>query len=201
MNPLLPYSYFGNIAYFEVLAKNKTVEISGNERYQKQTYRTRTKVIGANGIQALTVPVERPNGKETKSSDLQISYTENWGKEHLKTIESAYRNAPYFIYYFDSIETLLNQEYRSYTELAMQSIEFGIEKVGLEVNLEESEKPINGIEIASLMNPKSPFNIDIPRYIQVFEERHGFQTNLSILDLLFNEGPNSITILLESKRG
>ena len=198
MTPLLPYSYFGNVAYFEILAKNKQVLISGNERYQKQTYRTRTKVIGANGIQALTVPVERPNGKETKSSELLISYAENWGKEHLKTIESAYRNSPYFIYYFDSIEAILNEEYSSYSELALRTINFSIEKVGLEVILKHSEESIDGILVNPLMNPKAPFQIDIPRYIQVFEERHGFQTNLSILDLLFNEGPNSISILLES---
>lgn len=194
----LPLSYFGVISFYAALYTLNKTSFIGDERYVKQTFRTRTPIIGANGLINLTVPVTRTKGKDSLISDITISYAENWPKEHLKSIESAYRNAPYFIYYFDAIAEIINGKHKTLEELNASTMQFCIEKLGLDLVVNDpSHKITNSQGFDLIIDPKKSQEINIPRYIQCFEERHGFIGNLCILDLILNEGPNAITILAE----
>lgn len=195
---IFPSVYFGNIGFYAELFKLKEAKVGLNERYEKQTYRSRTTILGANGVLNLSVPVNRPNGKETKVFEVEITYSEKWNKEHVRAIESAYRNSPYFIYYFEEIKLILEKEYRYLQELNQACINLIVDKLGLSVELEFDQSLEPSIAQKININPKSKVVVNVPRYIQAFEERYGFVGNVSILDLLFNEGPNSITILQET---
>lgn len=197
---ILPTSYFGNIEYFRCLWKEKEVVIDIHEPYQKQTYRTRCEIIGANGLQTLSIPVERPNGKESTVKDVLITYKEDWRKDHLKAIESAYSRAPYFIYYFNAIRDILLNDHQLLWELNDQLLKYLIDKIGLTVDISYSKQqiPLEKEDFRVDFSSKKESGFQTHRYIQTFEERHGFRNNVCILDLLFNEGPNTISILQES---
>lgn len=177
------------------------VFIDENELYQKQTYRNRTTILTANGIQNLSVPVIRPQGKNSIVHEIEISYAENWVKDHIKAIESAYRNSPYYQYYSDQLIGILKKNHAKLSELNWDLIQFFIQKIGLAVQLQKSAESSNFSEhdFRKTLHPKVETGFKSYHYIQTFEERHGFHPNPSILDLLFNEGPNSISILQETK--
>jgi len=201
MKPLLPTTYFGNIAYFWHLSNHQSVSISLNETYQKQTFRNRCIVLGANGPLNLSVPVERPFGKLTKTKDILISDAENWRQVHWRTLESCYNRTPYFEFYADDLKLLMFNKYAKLHELNLAMTSHLVEKIGLTVNIDTAEH-INGDseeDMRSHFSPKDQSSFLTHPYIQTFTERFGFTNNLSILDLLFNEGPNSICILNESK--
>ncbi|MEX1002702.1 MAG: WbqC family protein [Crocinitomicaceae bacterium] len=197
---ILPLFYFGNIEYFYHLKNNETVFFDLQERYQKQSYRSRCTIIGANGIQQLSVPVEKPNGKNSLLSEVLVSQVENWKKDHLKAIESAYRRSPYYLYYIDGITKIIQTDFKYLFELNAALNAYLIKKTGLTVNSHFTKEAIalHPNDLRVNLHPKNKSGFKTHPYIQTFEERHGFHGNLSILDLLFNEGPNSISILSES---
>lgn len=194
----LPIAYFPNIEYFTWLLHAEKVNFQTNELFPKQTFRNRCVILNANGLQQLSVPVERVHGRDQKTCEVKISYAENWVKNHLKSFESAYKNAPYYEYYIDRISEILNSEKTFLSELNFELLQYLIEKTGLscEVNMENSAQEITK-EMNELVNPKSVNQFTGKKYYQTFSERFDFQNNLSILDLLFNEGPNTISILTE----
>ena len=196
---ILPSAYLGNIEYFYHLWKEDSVCIDIHEPFQKQTYRSRSKIVGANGSQVLTVPVERPDGKNTLMKDVLISNKENWRKDHLKAIESAYSRTPYFIYYFDKITEILEADHTYLWQLNDALTRFLVDKSGLvlEINYSTEQLPLEENDFRINFTSKKESNFYTFRYIQAFEERHGFIEKLSVLDLLFNEGPNIINFLPE----
>jgi len=195
---ILPTSYFPNIAYFAVLLKHKEVIISSNEIFPKQTLRNRCVIINANGLQNLSIPVERESGHETLTKDIRISYSEDWRKIHLRSIESAYRRTPYYEYYIDALEKILTANHTHLIDLNFELLKFLTDKTGLacQVNVPDATEKISR-EMNELVNPKINSDYQGKPYLQTFTERFGFQNNLSILDLLFNEGPNAICVLEE----
>jgi len=195
---IIPAAYFPNIEYFHRLLQCDEVKIASNEIFLKQTYRNRCVIINANGLQNLTVPTERNSGEETPTKNIKISYAEDWIKNHLRSIESAYRRTPYYEYYIDRIEEILAKKHEYLIDLNLELTAYLIEKIGLTctVKISENETAIDR-EISDLLNPKMVSRFQSKQYIQTFVERFGFKNNLSILDLLFNEGPNSICILSE----
>jgi len=196
MSFVIPTAYFPNSEYFYQLLQNRNVEISSVEIFQKQTLRNRCVIVNANGLQNLTVPIERNSGEETLTKNIKISYTEDWIKNHLRSIESAYRRTPYYEYYIDRIEEILSKKHIHLIDLNFELTDFLIDKIGLtcELKISENETEVNP-QISEILNPKSNSHFQTQPYIQTFVERFGFQNNLSVLDLLFNEGPNSICVL------
>jgi hypothetical protein len=195
----LPTSYFPSIEYCFQLLKNEKVWLVTNEVFPRQTLRNRCVIVNANGLQNLSIPVGRESGHETLTKDIQISYAEDWIKNHLRSIESAYRRTPYYEYYIDTITTILEKKHSRLVELNFELLNYLIEKIGLTCSAEMS---ISQTEISKekneILNPKNHSSFQTKEYLQTFTERFGFQNNLSCLDLLFNEGPNSICILEES---
>jgi hypothetical protein len=195
----LPTSYFPSIEYCFQLLKNKKVTLVTKEIFPRQTFRNRCIIVNANGLQNLSIPVGRESGHATLTSDIQISYAEDWIKNHLRSIESAYRRTPYYEYYIDAITNILEKKHVQLVELNFELLTYLIEKIGLTCSVERSISQTEiSKEINEILNPKNHASFQTKEYLQTFTERFGFQNNLSCLDLLFNEGPNSICILEES---
>ena len=195
---VFPTAYFGNIAYFAALAKSISPLIEGKEHFVKQTLRTRCTILGANGIQQISIPVIRPNGSKTLMEDVLLSETDPWKKIHWRSIESAYASAPFFEEYDQEIKQLIFQDETSllkYNQRITQEI-LQLLDINLELGRTESYETNNDridfrmVDFESLIETK--------KYIQVFSDSNQFFANLSILDLLFCEGPMARRWLINS---
>jgi len=200
---LLSTAYLPPIQYFSKLKKYKEVSIEYHEHFPKQTYRSRCHIYGANGILKLSVPIIH-SGERTSIKDINISYSDNWQKLHWKSIESAYRCSPYFEFYerefapFYSdkkFETLIDLN-NGLTQLILRLLKIDARVTPTNEYFKEIT---DGIDLRNVISPKVPFNTDrdfvSQQYIQVFGNKHGFIPNLSVVDLLFNEGPYAINFL------
>jgi hypothetical protein len=199
---ILPTAYFPCILQFALVVQAEGYQLEVHEHFVKQSYRNRCEIYGANGKQKLVIPVKWRN--HSPMHEVKLSYAENWQKLQLKSLESAYRASPFFDYYEEDlkpyfqhqeIETLLDwnrQLEASLFELLMLPIELD------ETTSYEKTAP----DFRDLISPKNkPLiqSIDFPPYLQVFGDRHGFIPNLSILDVLFNLGPESVPYLKQLK--
>ncbi|OUW34930.1 MAG: hypothetical protein CBD39_01905 [Flavobacteriaceae bacterium TMED179] len=190
-------AYLPNAEYFSWLLKQSTVFFTGDSLYQKQTFRNRTMIYGANGELKLIIPI-RHNQKNTKPLDIeiQISYDMKWQNQHWKSICSSYRSSPFFEFYEDEIAEFYKEKRESLFMFNLSLL------VKLMMLLEEPfEYKIISFEndiykrLDSLITPKIKSQTIFETYTQVFSSKHGFISNLSILDILFNLGPNSSNYL------
>lgn len=195
----LPTTYFGTISYFKRLLFATVIYIDGKEIFQKQSYRNRATILAANGLQNLIVPVERPNGRVSKTEEIRINYAENWQKNHVKTVESAYRKTPFYEFYAEELFSILLQQHTKLIDLNLALLRFFCSKLSLQCTfkLAESSTPINPT-IANEMLPKQRNSFPTHEYTQAFDKTGQFESNLAIVDLLFNEGPNAIEIIKKS---
>ena len=152
----------------------------------------------ANGIQTLTVPVVKVNGNHTLTKDIEISYKESWQQVHLRCLESAYRKSAYFDYYFPYFEKIYKQKFSTLIELNDYCLKVILKliKVKKEYSYtEDFEKIIGNNDYRVSLSKDETNKKEMKPYYQVFADRHGFISNLSIVDLLFNEGPAAINLL------
>lgn len=194
MSQIFPTAYLPSIEYVSLFLKAEDASIELFETYQKQSCRTRTNVMTANGIQTLTIPVIKTNGNHTLTKDIEISYKESWQQIHLRCLESAYRKSAYFDYYFPYFEKIYKQKFNTLIELndfCLKTI-LKILKAKKEYSYTTDFEKITNEDDYRISLSKGTNKIEIKPYYQVFADRHGFIPNLSIIDLLFNEGPNSI---------
>ena len=194
---LLPLSYFGPIEEFVYLSKNKSVTYDISEHFLKQSYRNRCIIYGANGLLRLTVPLVLKSREKTAMKNIKISYAENWQSQHWRSIQSAYKNSPFFDYYEEMILPIFFEEFENLKDLNIKAREIIMQCLQLNCEIEYTQDFIayKTNDLRLNIHPKKEPTLDLPRYIQVFEEKHGFYPNLSILDLLFNEGPSAALYL------
>lgn len=197
---LLSSAYFGPIEYFAHLVNAHEIYIEKEEHYFKQTYRNRCKIYTANGMQALTIPVIKVNGNHTKMRDVQISNAEKWQLLHWRTITAAYNHSPYFLYYKDEIEPFYFNQYKYLFDFNNQQLNtiLKILDIDVEINYTDSyskKTETRMLDLRNKLNPKKESSTHFNPYTQVFTEKFGFIPNLSILDLIFNEGPQSLSYL------
>ena len=206
---LLSTAYFAPIRYYSKLVTYPEIYIEQHENFVKQTYRNRTLILGANGPIPLIVPVEKGRGPKIRIKDIRIAYDEEWQRNHWRTIFSAYNSSPFFEYYADEIEPFFRKKHEFLFDFNQQITEAILEilEVPAQLNLtEEFEKtPENCLNFRDQISPKihktaEDPNFVSPEYTQVFSEKFGFVPDLSILDLLFNEGPSALGLLEESFR-
>ena len=194
MSHIFPTAYLPSIEYVSLFLKTEDASIELFETYQKQSCRTRTNVMTANGVQTLTIPVIKTNGNHTLTKDIEISYKESWQQIHLRCLESAYRKSAYFDYYFPYFEKIYKQKFNTLVELndfCLKTI-LKIMKVKKDYSFTTDFERIADENDYRISLSKGTNKIEMKPYYQVFADRHGFIPNLSIVDLLFNEGPNSI---------
>lgn len=194
MSQIFPTAYLPSIEYISLFLKAEDASIELFETYQKQSCRTRTNVMTANGIQTLTIPVIKTNGNHTLTKDIEISYKESWQQIHLRCLESAYRKSAYFDYYFPYFEKIYKQKFNTLVEInefCLKTI-LKIIKVKKDYSYTTDFERIVDENDYRISLSKGTNKTEMKPYYQVFADRHGFIPNLSIVDLLFNEGPNSI---------
>lgn len=195
-NILLPTAYFPPISYFASLVHSESILIEQMESFPKQTFRNRCEILTSSGRLNLVVPVSKPNGNHTLTKDIRISYREPWNKHHWKSIQTAYRSSPYFNYYADILQPLFESKETSLLQHNQEilSVLSKILKLKLSVTFTEDylRQPANTTDLRFEMTPKkSRPGVAFPDYPQVFSHISGFVANLSILDLLFNMGPET----------
>ena len=245
MKTLLSTTYCGPVQWYQKLYRSEEVLMERQETFQKQTYRNRCVIATTNGLQTLTVPVERSSSNLIK--DIRISNHGNWRHQHWFALMSAYNESPFFDYYQDDFRPFYERQYDFLYDFNMEICHKVCELIDIQPNIRETEEyfrsegvrplpppsPCRGsltsnpsslisnlsskigssphstnlstrqlvnssteiIDFRSAINPKHPADDAdfVPRrYYQVYERKHGFQPNLSILDLLFNMGPESV---------
>lgn len=204
---VLPCFYNAPISFYALLVAsgvNFTVEICDN--YTKQTYRNRCRILGANGVIDLVIPIIKVHGKKTLMKDTRIDYSTNWNKTHWKSISSAYSSSPFFEFMEDSFYPFYNKMYEYLYDLNLELINQTLELIELDISYKTTEsytKKYGNEDAREAIHPKHSFSYQGYKfrninYQQVFSERHDFIPDLSIIDLLFNEGPNSIRILKDT---
>lgn len=197
---IFPLFYFGPISYFAKLIQTPDHVFEIHENFPKQTYRNRCYVLGANGKLRLGVPTQHNGMRLVK--DIQISYDSQWQKEHIKSIISAYKSSPYFEFYEDELIPILEKKEKFLIDLNLNTLDFINQKLKLNLNLNctESYQKIEGeLDWRNEFDAKVEPSGNFPAYMQVFDDKFEFMPDLSILDLLCNEGPKSTTYLQELK--
>ncbi|MFD1015903.1 WbqC family protein [Winogradskyella rapida] len=198
MNTLLYPTCFPNIVHFCAMLKADVLNFEVSDNYQKQSYRNRVEIYGANGKLALTVPVSYSQKNRQYYKDVKIANEEQWQQLHLKSLLSAYRMSPFFEFYIDDLMPLFETQFDYILDFNLKCFELIVDAMELDLNpnLTEtfSKSPENTTDYRALVKRNTKLNTLEP-YTQVFTEKHGFISNLSILDLLFNEGPNTALYL------
>lgn len=197
---LLSISYLPPIEYFYHIISSKDILIEQFETYKKQSYRNRCLIYTEKGIMPLSIPVSKPNGNKTKTNEIEFSQVDNWQKYHWKAIQSAYQASPFFLYYKDDLEVFYTSKYNKLINFNTDLLIKLVELIGIETNIsftKEFIKPNNEKgDFRFKISPKEKPTISkFPSYVQVFSDRHGFLNNLSIIDLLFNLGPETLSYL------
>lgn len=213
---LLSSTYFGPVQWYQKLYRYDKVQVEACDNFIKQTYRNRCVIAAANGLQALTVPVERTadgnmdaNGAQQGKclmKDVRISDHGNWRHLHWNALMSAYGESPFFEFYADDIRPFFERKWTFLYDFNAEICAKMCELIGLEPAIEPTTEyiPADSPALAGIhdyrdaIHPKHPAEdgtFTPRRYYQVYERKHGFSPNLSILDLLFNMGNESLLYL------
>lgn len=203
---ILSVAYFPPVQYITKFCVYDRVFIEMHENFQKQSYRNRCVIYGANGPLTLVIPVKKHRGRKKIITDVRIDNDKDWQNIHWKSLVSAYRNSPFFEFYQDDLNRLLFKREEFLADINLHLLDHIIRLLNLNETYSLSEDFLidSGLhDYRQAINPKKrlqkPDRRFYPvRYQQVFAEKFGFIPNLIVLDLLFNEGPNSHHILQES---
>lgn len=198
MNILLHPTYFPSVSQFAAMAQAETVTFEMEDNFQKQTNRNRMYIYSPNGVQLLNIPVKHSTEtSHQKTKDIKIETAFDWQKQHFKSLEAAYRSSPFFEYFEDDILPVFEKKHTFLMDLNLETIEIVSKCLGLKLpygKTEEYFRQVDFSDFRNLANGKKDIYQFEP-YTQVFEEKHGYINNLSILDLLFNEGRYAIDYL------
>ncbi len=201
MQLLLDLQYLPNTTYFSLIAKADKVILERNENFVKQTYRNRTHILTPNGVDVLSIPLIGSQ-KKIGIDKIEIDHNQKWANRHWRAIKSAYGKAPFFEYYADYIKDEIYRKYTTLFELNLTLLTICLKFLQIDTPLKftseykyEVKKPV--LDLRSAIHPKKPLTsslkIEYIPYPQVFGS--SFVQELSILDLLFSEGPNAGTII------
>lgn len=206
---LLSTTYFPPVEYFAAIANAERVFMERCETFQKQSYRTRCTIYGANGPLSLIIPVKRTPTHKCPIESVEVDYSTPWILRHKRAMEAAYMTTPFFEYYKDDIYAILDRKEPSLFALNLSIIELFAELAGIRCDISFTEdyyrsEELQRMEITDLrerIHPKyrgtsllEEMQMEKP-YFQVFSHKQGFIPNLSMLDLLSNEGPSTISFL------
>lgn len=204
MTVLLATAYLAPVQYYSKLYNHSSVLIEHYEHFQKQTYRNRCNIYGANGLLSLSIPLQK-RGERTFTKDVKIAYDCNWQKLHWRSLQSAYRRSPFFEFYEDDfISFYENKKFDFLIDLNEALLDVTLQLLGKNIEFKntssyQKEYTENTDDFRTLISPKESYTTDsdfiLKPYLQVFENKHGFIPNLSIVDLLFNQGPSAVDFI------
>ena len=201
---LLSTAYFAPIQYYSKLIQGECVFLERHENYNRQSWRNRCRIYSTNGLLDLVVPVVKPDKPKIPVTEVEISYDTLWQKQHFKAIESAYRRSPFYEYYMDDLMAFFNSYHRYLYGFNMQIMRKVCDLMKIPFRVQESREYMKSgegiIDLRNSIHPKINWQyadpaFAPPRYTQVFADKWGFKPNLSILDLLFNTGPDAKDLL------
>lgn len=207
---LLSTAYAPPISYFAKLYEyqGKVIGLEAQEHYLKQSYRNRCRILSPNGVQALTIPVEQSLSLKTKIRDVRISEHGSWRHLHAQALRTAYGASPFFEYYADELLPFYERRYSFLWDFNEELLRVLIRQLQLEVNWSATEEFADPAEecpetcdLRYVIHPKKRHSVAglmRPPYYQLYQDRFGFVEELSILDLLFEMGPESLLILRDS---
>ncbi len=202
MSLVIHPTYFPNILFFSKILNKDKILFEVNDNYIKQSLRNRTSIYHANGILNLSIPVKYSSKKKQKFKEIEICNETDWQKKHLKSIKFAYRSSPYFEFYENRFEKIFAKKEKFLIDINLKSIDLLFELIDRKLKYNFTEKYnqnytgyLDSREISNFnFSDKS---LSFKKYTQVFETKYGFKENLSMLDLLFNYGPNYYNFLIK----
>lgn len=191
MNILLHPTYFPSISHYVAMMKAETITFETEDNFQKQSNRNRMYIYGPNGLQLLNIPVLNSSEQNQKYKEVKIDYSTDWQKNHSKSLEAAYRNSPFYEFLEYDLQPVFKKNHTFLLDLNFEIFEIINDCLSIKLPFSKTTEYFHETneftDFRNLVNGKKDV-FKNNRYVQVFEEKEGFLPNLSILDLLFNEG-------------
>jgi hypothetical protein len=200
MDILIHPTYFPSISHFAAIVQAEKITFEMEDNFQKQTNRNRTYIYSPNGIQLLNIPVKHSKTAHQKTKDIQIENDFDWQKQHYKSLEAAYRSSPFFEYFEDDLLPIFEKKHNFLMDLNLEVFDLITKCLRMKIEYNSTTEYIHEIEsneitdfrfLANGKKDQSQFE----SYTQVFDDKFGFINNLSVLDLVFNEGKFALDYL------
>ena len=202
MDILIYPSYFPTISNYVAMAQADSITFEVEDNFQKQTNRNRTYIFSPNGIQLLNIPIKHTKERHQKTKEVRLETAFDWQKQHFKSLEAAYRTSPFFEYFEDELTSIFNKKHTFLMDLNFETMEIISKCLRMKFDFNRTTEYFHEVsnytDFRPLVNGKKEIML-FENYTQVFGEKHGFINNLSILDLLFNEGKFALDYLKNQK--
>ena len=203
-NTLIHPSYFPSISHCVAMAQSERIVFEMEDNFQKQTNRNRTYIYSPNGIQLLNIPVKHSKEPHQKTKEIKIENDFNWQKQHFKSLESAYRSSPFFEFFEDEILPIFEKKHHYLMDLNFETMELVAKSLRMKFNYERTTEYFQEVDSTTVLDFRTLVDgkkdtSQFDSYTQVFDDKHGFTNNLSVLDLLFNEGKYALDYLKNQK--
>ena len=200
MNILIHPTYFPSISNFAAMVQSESITFEVADNFQKQTNRNRAYIYSPNGIQLLNIPVKHSKESHQKTKDIKIETDFDWQKQHFKSLEAAYRSSPFFEFFEDDIRPLFEKKHTYLMDLNFEALQILTHCFRIKLDYKTTTEYITEVDpntildFRPLVNGKKDTSA-FESYTQVFDDKYGFINNLSVLDLLFNEGKYAMDYL------
>ncbi|MCK8141757.1 WbqC family protein [Flavobacterium sp. I-SCBP12n] len=204
MNTLIHPTYFPSISHFVAMAQADKITFEIEDNFQKQTNRNRTYIYSPNGILLLNIPIKHSKENRQKTKEIRIEPDFDWQKQHFKSLEAAYRSSPFFEFFEDDLRPLFEKKYEFLLDLNFEVLDIVFKCLRMKVEYNKTTEYFHQVDqnnmsdYRNLVEGKKDIS-EFEKYTQVFDDKYGFLNNLSILDLLFNEGKYAMDYLKEQK--
>lgn len=204
MKSLLLPTYFPSISHFAAMAQFEKMVFEMDDNFQKQTNRNRTYIYSPNGIQLLNIPVKHAKDIHQKTKDVKIETDFDWQKQHFKSLEAGYRSSPFFEYFEDDIRPIFEKKHQFLMDLNIEAMDIVSKCLRMKFEYETTTEYFSEVDSNTILDFRTladgkKDDSQFEPYTQVFDDKHGFLNNLSVLDLLFNEGRYALDYLKNQK--
>ncbi len=191
MDILIYPTYFPSVSHYVAMAHADSVTLEVEDHFQKQTNRNRTYIYSPNGVQLLNIPVKHTRNAHQKTKDVRLETAFDWQKQHFKSLEAAYRSSPFFEYFEDALIPVFTKKHEFLLDLNLETMALVSKCLNTDFQFSKTTEYFHDVpqfkDLRYLARGQKD-NAQFEPYTQVFGNKHGFLNNLSVLDLLFNEG-------------